>query len=242
MTRGKYLIVNADDFGQSAGINRGIIESFENGIVTSASLMVRWSGAADAAGYSREHPDLSVGLHVDLAEWMFQDGSWVSLYEMVPTDDREAVEEEISRQLATFVKLTGSKPTHIDSHQHVHRSEPARSILIEVAREVGVPLRDLSSKVQYSGAFYGQTQEGKPLPNRISSDALTRIFSDLPYGVTEVGCHPAKQIDVHTMYGTERLEELRVLCDEQVRESIEKMNIELCSFHDLPRLEEAMKS
>ena len=43
----RYLIVNADDFGQSPGINRGVIEAHENGIVTSASLMVRWPAAAE---------------------------------------------------------------------------------------------------------------------------------------------------------------------------------------------------
>jgi predicted glycoside hydrolase/deacetylase ChbG (UPF0249 family) len=52
----RQLIVNADDFGQSAGVNRGVIEAHENGIVTSASLMVRWPDAADAARYARPAP------------------------------------------------------------------------------------------------------------------------------------------------------------------------------------------
>ena len=43
----KYPIVNVDDFGQSPGINRGIIEAHEHGIVTSASLMMRWSPKTD---------------------------------------------------------------------------------------------------------------------------------------------------------------------------------------------------
>src|SRR4051794_16830036 len=49
--RDRYVIVNADDFGQSRGINRGIILAHEQGIVTSASLMVRWAAAAEAAAY-----------------------------------------------------------------------------------------------------------------------------------------------------------------------------------------------
>ncbi|MGA2658858.1 MAG: ChbG/HpnK family deacetylase, partial [Verrucomicrobiota bacterium] len=53
------LIVNADDFGLDPGVNRGIIKSHEYGIVTSASLMVRWPAAAEAAAYAREHPELS---------------------------------------------------------------------------------------------------------------------------------------------------------------------------------------
>ncbi|HEU4340947.1 MAG TPA: ChbG/HpnK family deacetylase, partial [Candidatus Binatia bacterium] len=63
-TPAKYLIVNADDFGQSHGINRGIITAYGDGIVTSASLMVRWPAAADAAAYARKQPGLSVGLHI----------------------------------------------------------------------------------------------------------------------------------------------------------------------------------
>jgi chitin disaccharide deacetylase len=235
MESGKYLIVNADDFGQSPGINRGIIESFENGIVTSASLMVRWPAAADAARYSREHNHLSVGLHVDLGEWEFQHGSWVRSYEVVSIEDIEASQNEIARQLANFQEMTGRNPTHLDSHQHVHRSEPILSFLVEMADRIGIPVRDFSERVRYCGAFYGQTTEGDSLLTNINSDALTQILSALPHGFTELGCHPAKEIDVQTMYRDERLEELKVLCDPQVRESIERMDIELCSFHDLSR-------
>ena len=68
MTRGgedRYLIVNADDFGQSDGVNRGIVRAHEGGIVTSASLMVRWPAAEEAAACARTHLRLSVGLHLD---------------------------------------------------------------------------------------------------------------------------------------------------------------------------------
>src|SRR5262245_44565211 len=82
----RYLIVNADDFVQSEGINRGIIDAFENGIVTSVSLMARWRAAASAAAYARAHPNLSVGLHVDLGEWVYREGEWQLLYEVVETN------------------------------------------------------------------------------------------------------------------------------------------------------------
>jgi chitin disaccharide deacetylase len=55
-----FAIVNADDFGLSRGIKRGIAEAHEQGIVTNASLMVRWSAAGDAAAYARNHPALGV--------------------------------------------------------------------------------------------------------------------------------------------------------------------------------------
>src|SRR5512139_1630588 len=98
----RYLIVNADDFGLSEGINRGIIRAHEQGIVTSASLMVRWPAAAQAAAYARRNPRLSVGLHLDLCEWTFANEEWRVTYQVVPTDDAAAVEAELVRQLAAF--------------------------------------------------------------------------------------------------------------------------------------------
>ena len=64
---GRLLIVNADDFGRSESINGGIVQAHERGIVTSASIMVRWQAARDAAAYAREHGKLGLGLHLDLA-------------------------------------------------------------------------------------------------------------------------------------------------------------------------------
>ena len=69
MTTQRFLIVNADDFGQSSGVNRGIIQAHCTGIVTSTSLMVRWPAATEASALSLKYPDLNIGLHLDLGEW-----------------------------------------------------------------------------------------------------------------------------------------------------------------------------
>ena len=75
----RCVIVNADDFGQSPGVNRGIIEAHQHGIVTSASLMVNWPAAAEAAAYGRAHADLSLGLHFDVGEWCYRNEKWIVL-------------------------------------------------------------------------------------------------------------------------------------------------------------------
>src|SRR4051812_48519364 len=113
----RELIVNADDFGLSPGVNRGVAESHERGIVTSASLMVRMPAAPAAASYARAHPALSVGLHLDLGEWTRRAGAWALVYEVVPSGDAGAVRGELARQLAAFRALLGGEPTHLDSHQ-----------------------------------------------------------------------------------------------------------------------------
>jgi chitin disaccharide deacetylase len=233
MVSTKYLIVNADDFGQSFGVNRGIVKAHRCGIVTSASLMVRWPAASEAVAYAREHPSLSLGLHIDLGERVFRAGEWVPMYTVVPLQETRALTEEVCHQLDEFRRLTGHDPSHLDSHQHVHLREPVRTILIEMAQRLGVPLRHCCPDVCYRGSFYGQTAEGAPLPNVISVDGLLRILETLPAGCTELGCHPADGCDLDTMYRHERLEELSVLCDPRVRAAITAMGIELRSFRNL---------
>jgi predicted glycoside hydrolase/deacetylase ChbG (UPF0249 family) len=229
----RYVIVNADDFGQSRGVNRGIIEAYEGGIVSSASLMVRWPAAAEAAAYSRKHPDLSLGLHFDFSEWACRRGNWVKVYEVVPGEDIAAVAKEAYRQLATFRRLVGSDPTHIDSHQHAHRDKSIRSIFVEIANRLGVPLRGVSPQIRYCGGFYGQTSDGRPLPAFISVKALLRILASLRPGYTELGCHPGRGNDLDSMYVRGRAQEVKTLCDPRVRVALANRGIKLCSFRDV---------
>lgn len=229
----KYLIVNADDFGQSRGVNRGVIQAHESGIVTSASLMVRWPDAADAAAYGREHSKLSLGLHVDLGEWAYREGSWVPLYQVVPMDDIMPVKEEVARQLATFHALVGKHPTHIDSHQHVHLREPVRSVLVDISRDMAIPLRHFNPEIHYCGNFYGQTTEGSSLPEAITVEGLIEILGALPDGLTELGCHPGTGNDLDAMYNSERAQEVKTLCDSRVQTAIVAIGIQLCSFGSL---------
>lgn len=234
MPDARYLIVNADDFGQSAGVNQGIARAHEHGIVTSASLMVRWPAAPEAAAYARAHPALGMGLHVDLGEWALHDGRWEPVYEVVPLHDPVAVREEVARQLLVFRRLTGAAPTHVDSHQHVHRHEPARTVLRDLAGTLGVPLRHDAPAVRYCGAFYGQAPDGTSLPEAVGPDALIRLVAALPAGVTELACHPALGDDLDTMYHRERAREAASLCAPGVKAALARHGIVLCSFRDVP--------
>jgi predicted glycoside hydrolase/deacetylase ChbG (UPF0249 family) len=227
------LIVNADDFGQSPGVNRGIIEAHEHGIVSSASLMVRWPAAVEAATYGREHPSLSLGLHFDFGEWAYRNGAWMKLYGVIPEDNIPAVTQEASRQLAMFRRLVGKDPTHLDSHQHAHREKRIRPIFTEIARRLSVPLRSVSPEVHCCGNFYGQNEEGWPFPDFITAEALIKLLAELPPGFTELGCHPGDGNDLDSMYLSERAQEVETLCDPRVRAAIGNMGIHLCSFHDV---------
>lgn len=226
MTGHRYLIVNADDFGQSGAVNRGIVKAYKGGVVTSTSLMVRWPKAAEAASLQKECPRLSIGLHLDFGEWALQGEEWVPLYQVVPLDNEATVADEVNRQLEVFRALVGRNPTHLDSHQHVHQHQPVKDIVLAVAEELGTPLRHYS-KARYCGNFYGQDAEGRSMPGALTVDALIRILTNLPAGYTELACHPADGDDLATMYRLERMEELQTLCDPRLRATIDTLGIHL---------------
>lgn len=237
MNNARTLIVNADDFGLSAGINRGVAEAHERGVVTSASLMVRWPAAPSAVALAKRWSGASIGLHVDLAEWAYRDGTWRPAYERVPVGDANAVAAEIDAQLNAFVALVGRSPTHLDSHQHVHLKEPVRRLMLERAERFGVPVRGLVGDVQYQGAFYGLHHDGRPHPEAISYEGFLAAANMLPHGVIEVSCHPAAEVDFKSMYAAERLDELRTLRDPRLRAALSDEGFKLVSFHDLEKRE-----
>jgi predicted glycoside hydrolase/deacetylase ChbG (UPF0249 family) len=229
----RLLIVNADDFGQSAGINEGVLRAFDDGIVTSASLMIRWPAATSAAAAAAARPGLSVGLHLDFGEWEFDDGEWRARYAVEGLSDDRLVRAEAERQLHRFRKLVGRDPTHIDSHQHVHTRAPYERPIRDLAAALRIPLRRRNGPVGYRGEFYGQSGRGEPFPDGISLEALLSIMRDLPPGITELGCHPAAFADMGGMYAAERLTELAVLCDQRLCAALRTLDIGLTSFGDV---------
>lgn len=232
----RILVVNADDLGQSDGVNAGIAAAVAGGVVTSASLMVRWPAAPAAARWADAHPAVSIGLHVDLGEWVYWGGEWATLYQVVDPNDAAAVDAELSGQLGRFVRLLGRLPTHLDSHQHAHRQEPLRSRLLAAGDRLGVPVRGASTGVAYCGGFYGQSARGEPHPEGITFEALLRLIDSLGDGVTELSCHPGAD-DLGSLaspYRTERAVERRVLCDPRLPGALAERGIDLRPFDALP--------
>jgi predicted glycoside hydrolase/deacetylase ChbG (UPF0249 family) len=219
---GTLLIVNADDFGCTEGVNRGIAEAHVRGIVTSTSLMVNRPAAAEAAAYALERPELAVGLHVELRRWRLPARVVGAL-----------AASELKSQLRRFRRLLGRDPTHLDSHHNVHRAPPLRPLFTALADELGVPLRHFSSEVRFCGEFYGHDGKGRPEEEAIQPDALIELLGSLRPGVTELGTHPGYAEGLREWYRAERIQEVRTLCDPEVREAIERLGIELISFRAL---------
>jgi len=151
----KNLIVNADDLGWTEGVNRGILEAFHNGIVTSTSLLANGAAFAGGVGAARSAPGLGVGVHLNLSN-----GPPVADQEIVTTllnNDGEftggpeslllrrargglslaEVENEWDAQIQK-VRDAGIEPTHLDGHKHVHMLPGLFEIALKLAKRHGI--------------------------------------------------------------------------------------------------------
>jgi predicted glycoside hydrolase/deacetylase ChbG (UPF0249 family) len=224
----KYLIVNADDFGWCAGVNRGIVEAHRRGIVTSASLMVGMPGSEEAARQAREWPELSVGLHVRFGDGRKEPAAYAT--------DTATCQASLNAQFIRFTELMGRPPTHLDSHRNVHTHPGLLPHFTETAERCGIPLRQYS-RVHHVSRFYGQWA-GEHHPEQVSVPALIQILAtDVGDGVTELGCHPGRADPaLASSYRIERELELSTLCDGRVRGFLDDRGISLIGFGEVRRL------
>jgi hopanoid biosynthesis associated protein HpnK len=172
MTR--RVIINADDFGLSPGVNRGIVSGFREGVLSSTTMLVNLEFFDDAVRLARENPDLPLGVHLSLL-WGRPVSDPSTVPSLVEGDGRfprslttlasryflgrlarDQVRAEFRNQIRTFLEA-GLTPTHLDTHKHVHCLGGILDALISVAREFGIDKVRLPS-------------EDRPSPRRMPDD------------------------------------------------------------------------
>jgi chitin disaccharide deacetylase len=207
----RYVIVNADDLGADDGTTRGIIESHERGIVTSASLMVDMPGA-------RLHVTFTAGRRIpDLG-------------------DLRLARQELERQLDRFTEMTGQDPTHVDSHHHVHRRAELAPLFVELCRSRRIPLRGFSG-ITYVGNFYAQWEPGQTDLGHISAEYLISLLRDIAPGFSELACHPGdRDARFDPLYDWQRRFEVEALTDPRVSATAEREGIRLIDYREYERL------
>jgi predicted glycoside hydrolase/deacetylase ChbG (UPF0249 family) len=220
----RRVIFNADDFGASTGINQGIIDAHTKGVVTSTSFMVPGRAADEAVEMARDHPALSIGLHWDV---------WGEGEREFDTRDLAASRAELHRQLDEFDRMFGRPPTHIDSHQHAHKSEHLLPVFKEVVLPLGIPLRGVSD-LSYIGGFYAQWEWKVTNLEYISVEFLQKLLrEEAPEGWTEFSCHPGYiSDDFESIYLSEREEEVRTLTDLRISDYLDSQGMQLGSYID----------
>ncbi len=175
----KRLIVNADDYGLTPGITRGILEAHQKGVVTSTTALVGSAHAADAIRQAAEFaPKLGLGLHLAISgtgrpvlppseapSLVREDGrfygftDWLYLFKQFSPDE---IARELNAQCERFVEIAGRPPDHLDGHHHaVYRHPAGLRTLLDLAARYDVPIRN-------------------PWPDLPVEDGIRRFLEEVP--------------------------------------------------------------
>lgn len=253
MVRGivKKLIVNADDFGRSPGVNAGTLESCVRGIVTSATVMVLEPSAARGIREAAEKASrMSLGLHFAVTgggrpgaaardvPTLAPEGRFRRTREELPARiPAEELRAELDAQIGIFQVLARKRPSHLDSHHHAALHPSIAPVFAEVARRLSLPARapddearralraaGVKTPDRFFGEFHG---------DGVSLETLERILRALPEGTSELMCHPGRVDDAlkdGSTYVVEREREIEVLCDPQMRKLAGSLGVQLVGF------------
>ena len=250
----RLLIVNADDFGRSEGIDAGIVRAHHEGIVTSTTFMTNAPSTPHAASLARGTPTLDLGVHLVLTyarplsnpaqirSLVRKDGSFWRPSELLarPIDRTDAL-TEYRAQYARARELAGREPTHVDTHHWIHDHPALSWAVAELARETGAAARThtpaqrdeyRAKGVRTPDHFTREFQH----PGHSGLGDLLALLARLDDGVTELMCHPGEpdaELLATSSYARERPLELAVLTDPRVRNALERERITLTTFAEL---------
>jgi hypothetical protein len=247
MISNRFLIINADDLGMSAEINRGIFAAHAHGVITDSSLMVKRTYAGEAVKIIKKIPSFKVGIHVDLdmlLGWASPSKEKVRRSElhriMEARTFANKVKQESRKQIEAFLD-TGLVPSHIDTHHHVHGFLQIFEPLIEVAASYGIhAIRFNKNGYTLLGRdsilFPEETQQlmvemlrrkGVDTPHQLIDPFLPFSLAELSAGVTELMVHPSLNGDQW------RQKDFQMLMDPNFKKIIDEEGIKLISFSEL---------
>ena len=227
----KNLIVNADDLGWTAGVNRGIAEAHRKGLVTSTSLLANGQAFASALEVARKNPALSVGVHLNLSDGPptapaeqvrgllngkgSLEGGPENLLLRIAT--RSLAVEEVEREWDAQIRKVrdaGIEPTHLDGHKHVQMLPGLFEMAVRLAKKHGIRAIRVSHEASKLRAVMGSGGEQKSsvvLKQGVQARGLKLLAPDARDMVERAGLVTADyfcgiaQTGVLTREGVERL-------------------------------------
>jgi len=151
----RQIIINADDFGLCEGVNRAVVKAHREGVLTSATIMANMPAAEEAVKLAKQNPSLGVGVHLNLFKGIplskeafidslvDEEGRFacsifkLSLLSIVIHKFRNAIKAELSAQIQWVID-NGLKPTHLDSHKHIHSFPAIYPMVCELAKRFAI--------------------------------------------------------------------------------------------------------
>lgn len=242
------VIVNGDDFGYSIGQNLGILECFENGIMTSTSLMPNMPGFDHAVQLMRTYDKLHVGLHFVMTvgkplsnarEIVNTQGMFDRDLDKIANADVNEIRKEYRAQLDKFLS-TGFKPTHLDFHYGI--TDKQYQVILELAKELDIPVRAMDKEAEAKAAAAHLTYSKNFIQDfydkGVTLENLINIFeSNKDKDLIEIMSHPAyvdATILKNSRYTIQRAMEVEILTCAEIKEYLQNHpEIKCISYRDL---------
>lgn len=188
MTAARRLAVNADDFGFTRDVNRGIVDAHLRGILTSTTIMANGVEFDDAVRLAREYPSLDVGVHFVLVGG----ASLLDKTREFPRSVLELTLDVLRRRIDVYAELraqivrvldAGIRPTHLDTHKHTHLLPPVLDAVSRLGEEFKAPWVRRPFDLPLRGS-----PAGAPLMTRAVSRAFRGVRSQFHSKLARRGC------------------------------------------------------
>jgi predicted glycoside hydrolase/deacetylase ChbG (UPF0249 family) len=231
------LIVNADDFGYSRGINHAIIDCHQHGIVNSATMMMNMPGITHAVELAKANPKLMVGIHLvltcgkpllkNVSSLVDQEGNFKKLSYLrghVNEVVLEELEREWSAQIDAFLE-TGLSPSHFDSHHHTHTIPEFLPVVQRLSRKYGLSCRQAADQPVNGVPAFTDVLLNDFYGPSATDDYFDQIANNVQDGATvEVMCHPGyvdQALLTGSSYAMERVRETEILTTAKLPSSVQ---------------------
>lgn len=227
------IIINADDFGICNGINYGIVDCYEKGILTSTTLMVTMGGAEHAAKLAKQYPGLGIGLHLNITlgkpltdgkSLVGDNGQFIKPKDMPSNHhyNAEEVYREFLAQYKRFIELMGRKPTHLDSHLFATDIyEEARNAAIKISEDEHLPIRNCVVKEFPEVKFWCGYSLNLPIGSYKGLDFLYTTIDEMEKNeYVEIMVHPGymdRFIMTNSSLNLDRLNDVDSLLDSKLK-------------------------
>lgn len=259
----KKVIINADDFGYSSGVNQGILKAFKKGVLSSTTLMANMPGREEAIQLSKNTPNLGVGGHLvltcgkpitDAKTIIDEKGEFYRLKEYYKNRSKMKDDEIYSEWCAQidFLLDNDVDVSHLDSHHHLHTFPENLEITKQIANKYKLSFRNAynledNMVLPYQKGIKGfedlmnseaiRTMDSPYIVKRDACiDEIKKVLEKLTENVTELMVHPAFVDEVlyfQSSFNVQRIREVEILTDPPVKKLFKKMDFKIVNYRDL---------